>query len=211
MEAWLVENHIRRAEFDVVVTDSFVRYVVIPWSDGIEKPSEVQMLAQLQFEELFGAVSSDWEIVVDMPTYGKAGVACGIESDFRQALQTLCGQYDCRMRTLQPNFMRLFNQARLNIADDAILVAADEGSCVLACLRGREWISVRALRTHGAMEDWLPVLGEREGLLQGLDAESPIQLLTPDAFDSAWLRQHPRIMRLSNDDASQARGGMKGS
>jgi hypothetical protein len=182
-EAWLADNRVRHAELDIVVADSFVRYALIPWSEAIDKPSEAETLAQLNFETLFGVSAADWHITADMRAYGKAGIACGIEREFFLALQALCTQHGLRLRSLQPNFMRLFNRVRSRIGGDAMLVASEDGCCVFACVKGGEWLSIRSLRPEGPVDDWLPVASRREALLQGLAPDVSIHLL--NAADEA--------------------------
>ena len=49
-----------RADATVVLSNHFVRYLIIPWSAQLVKPAEELKYAQMRFGEIFGDAANDW-------------------------------------------------------------------------------------------------------------------------------------------------------
>ena len=71
----------------VVLSNTFVRYLVLPWRDGVYRQQDWQAVAQHAFRQQYGAVADNWRIKVRLLAYGENVLAAAID-------ETLCEQLD---------------------------------------------------------------------------------------------------------------------
>ena len=173
LRAHMTEAALTGASVNVIVADCFVRYALIPWPGYILGRDEVEALARIQLENLYGEAIRSWTCRFDMRRYGEAGIACAIDTALVDAIETLCGDTGCTLASLQPRFMQAFNAARLPAEGCALFALSDEGTCTLAARDEHGWRSIRSVRHQRAQ---LRHVLERERLLQGLPADAPIYL-----------------------------------
>lgn len=171
LENWFREHKPTGALADVVLSDHYVKYAHIPWSPTLETPAELQMLASATFEAQFGDAAAAWDVCVDLPKYGRAGLACAIDRSRLAQLQTVCAAHNAELGGVQPYFMLVFNHHRASIGQDAALLVIDNDKCVFASIRGDEWHSIRSLQLPGSDADGIAVMIQREYLLQGIDQQ----------------------------------------
>jgi len=168
LQHWLEEEGGARAALEVELSDRFVRYALVPWSDAVSGRAELAALARVHVEALYGDIASGWQILADMGEHGSAGVACALDVSLLEALRALCGIHRLRLVALRPRFMRIINGARGDIGADALLACVEPGQCVLASRRDGAWHSIRTVRCSS---DELSAHIEREIVLQGLDTK----------------------------------------
>lgn len=167
---WLAANPSAR-NIDVVVSDHFIRYALLPWSAQVTRADERAMYATIQFEALFGATMAGWVIVTDMGDYGVAGIGCAVQRKLIDALDEVCVGRSLRLASMQPYFMTAYNRWRDQIGSDALFAVIDSGRCLVACRKQGKWHSIRTLRLGAGESQDAAALLEREKLLQGLDAK----------------------------------------
>jgi len=205
---WLAQGKHAPAQVEIIVSDSFVRYALIPWSDDVQKPAELATLARIHFETLFGAPAAAWEIKADCSDYGKAGIGCALDQALMTALRELCAAHGLRLTSLQPYFMRVFNRWRRRIGRDALFGVVESGQCVLASLKGGAWHSIRTVRLGNYLGAALPVLIEREILLLGLVERAAVYLHALEEVDKMSLRRdfNLTLLEIPRFGAGQASG-----
>lgn len=202
---WLEQNKCSRMNIEVVLSDRFARYAVIPWSDEVQG-SEIEILSRIRFESLYGDAVAQWQIQADCDTYGKAGIGCALDSAFLSALKELCAANKLRLISLQPYFVRAFNRWRSWIGKtDALFVVVEPDYCVLACAKKEGWHSVRGFRLRKNGTDELTVLIQREIMLQGLDEQSAIMLNYVEPNSSAPIMPNVDVTLLELPPPSETR------
>lgn len=200
---WLAQNKRAKMDVEVILSDRFVRYATIPWSDEVQTQGEMAALARIQFETLFGEPVMDWEIQADCDAYGKVGVGCAMDKACLAALQELMAASTLRLTSLQPYFMRAFNRWRHRVnAAEALFAVVDPDHCVLAGLKADGWHSIRSFRLSGQAE--LPPLIEREIVLQGLGEQVAVYLHTAEPLDSVQLGIAREVTVLAVDKPVEA-------
>jgi hypothetical protein len=200
---WLAQNKRAKMDVEVILSDRFVRYATIPWSDQVQTRGEMAALARIQFETLFGEPVMDWEIQADCDAYGKVGVGCAMDKACLAALQELMAVSTLRLTSLQPYFMRAFNRWRHRVnAPEALFAVVEPDHCVFACLKADGWHSVRSFRLSGQAE--LPLLIEREIVLQGLEEQVAVYLHTAEPLDSMQLGIAREVTVLAFDKPAPA-------
>jgi len=193
---WLEQRKRMAAQVNIIVSDHFVHYALLPWSDDVHKRAEVVALSRIHFETLFGLPASHWEIQADVGDYGQARIGCALEKDLLDALRNLLAEHGLRLASLQPYFMRAFNRWRSHFDGDALFAVVESGQCVLASCKEGAWHSIRSIRLAAHAETELQVTIEREMLLQGLGEQAKIFLHALDPVDAARLRRQPNLTLL---------------
>jgi hypothetical protein len=204
---WLEQNKLAQTDVEVILSDSFVRYALVPWSDDVQKPSELAAFSRIYFEALFGAKSADWEIQIDVGDYGMRGIGCALDKGLIEALHGLAKKYAFRLTLLQPYFMHVFNRWRGHINRNALLAVVDSRLCMMATFMDGCWHSVRAVRVGENVGAELPRLIERELLLQGMDVQSKVYLHMLTPIDTAVIKRDMRAsLLISNSEIEQEAG-----
>ncbi len=182
LKSWLQTNPAKRRypyiakKVDVIVSSHFVQFACIPWSDAIERQSEWLALARIHFENLFGSVVDNWDIQIDMSTYGSAGIACAINRQFFHALRDLFRIHSLQLNSLQPYFIKVFNSHRHQISGDSVFVLVEKNQIILACCKKDRWHSMRTIKMSENQKNQLSIYINREILLQGLSESAAVHL-----------------------------------
>lgn len=200
LDAWLKEAQPKNAEIELVVSDRFARFALIPWSDAVRKQSELAALATIHFETLFGALAAEWDIKVDMSEYAQPGVGCALDKAFIHALRELTVRYKARLASLQPNFIRSYNRWRNRLGNDGIFAVVEPGQCVLASYQKGAWHSLRSVPIQDDIEQSFPILLKREVLMQGLPDNHDTYLHAAKKFSASWLTQNKNATLLDTTE-----------
>ncbi len=203
---WLAQETPASADVEVIVSDCFARYVLIPWSGSVQKSSELAAMSRIHFEALFGTSASGWRIQLDCGDYQKPGIACAIDAALVDALQELFALHGLRRVSLQPHFMHSFNRWRSRIGDDALFVLVESGQCICASFTGGHWHSIRTIRLEENREAALSTLIEREILLQGLSEKTAVYLHALEPVATTALRRDFTVLKASASAAGQLAG-----
>ena len=182
----LAEGALANARITVVLSNQFVRYVLVPASDALGNPAEEQAYAQHCFERLYGGDAGAWTLKLSAAGAQRARLACAIEQPLVDALAGCLSGLKGRYRSLQPHLMASFNRVQAQLgALPAWLVVAEPGLICLAHLRESQWLSFSA---HKVGPDWLaelPALIAREECLVDCDtACERVLVVAPEAPDA---------------------------
>jgi hypothetical protein len=167
------------ASVTVVLSNHFMRYLVLPWQPALTRSSELAALARLRFEQIHGAVVADWTVQLGDAGYGTPLLACAVDTGLVSGVQSLMQQRGLRLTSMQGLLMAAFNRHRQVLAQAAATASAEQpaalaliepGRLCLALLAGGQWLSV-STRRIGA--DAGPVIEQELAALQvdpaGLD------------------------------------------
>lgn len=198
LAAWLKQPGHGAGELHCVLADRFVRYALIPWTDDVQKPAELEVFARINFETVLGAANNDWLIKVDRSEYGQPAVASAVDRRLMEALQAIAKASKTRLSAIQPHFMQVFNHVRQRINGDVLFAVLDAGQCIVATIKNDTWHSLRALKIERAdPESHLQKLIGRERLLQGLNEQVKTYVYSSETLDASKLG--PQITILKDD------------
>lgn len=166
LESGLQKMGEAKCNVQIVLSNHFVRYALVPWSDQINDQEEEQAFIRLRFTKTYGADAQHWALRMSPNSYGEMQVACAIDQGLLDGLERVVTAHGAKLVSLQPNLMTMFNQWRQELPDSAAwFVVAESGRlCVSQLYMGR-W---QTLRTVKAGDDWcqaLQKLLEREYLI----------------------------------------------
>ncbi|MDR6712408.1 hypothetical protein J2W83_002009 [Pseudomonas hunanensis] len=141
----LDEHALRDGQLQVLLSARFSRFCLVPWSDAIGHPRELQAYAQGCFENLYGQSLADWRIVLSPEPAATARIATALPEALLQGLQTLGRQHRLRLNSVQPYLMAAFNRCSAQLEQgDFLFVLAEPRRSVLLLAAGGAWQQVLA-------------------------------------------------------------------
>jgi hypothetical protein len=153
-----------RLAASIVLSNQFVRYIVIPPIGKTGSRDEALALARFHFSKIHGERAAAWHVRLATPLPGFATPASAIDAALLEALKACFPREGkARLASVQPYTMAVFNFWRDRIEKDgAWLLLVEVGTACLALLAGREWVSIQNIRSGYASPDSWPALLERE-------------------------------------------------
>ncbi len=172
-----------RADLTLVLSNSFVHFAVVPWSDTLSSNEEGLAFARHCFARVYGGEADDWELRLSSANARKPRLACAVERKLLDALSEHLAPLASRYRSLQPHLMASFNRCCARLGESAAwLVVAEPGLLSLALLEDGSWQSVRSIKVGPDWARELPQVLEREAYL--VDSQSDCDRVLVYAPDS---------------------------
>lgn len=136
----------------IVVSDHWVRYAMVPFSDVLTGAAERQAHARHVLNGIYGEVVSQWVVTLADSRPGRAQVACALPAQLLEELQTILMRHRIPLRSLQPQLVSAYNHWRNRLPEGgAWFVSIEQGSLAAARLGSGNWDRVHSVRI-GA--DW---------------------------------------------------------
>jgi hypothetical protein len=189
----LTHPNIGPADATVVLSNHFVRYLVLAWNPGLATPQEEEAFARARFVHAFGETAHDWVLRISTARPGMPSVASAIEPAFMQALTGQLDGSPLRLRSMQPSLMAVCNERARLPGTDAWIVIAEAGKLLLGALRDGRWLSLRTRPLQRQSIALMDIL-EQEAVLLGIEPGiRPVFLhRSADAsLDLAGVQLHP--------------------
>ncbi|BBI99698.1 hypothetical protein FGKAn22_13910 [Ferrigenium kumadai] len=166
LEATLAKQAGRKAFATVILSNHFMRYVLLPWSDVPGDEIEELAYARHAFRQAYGDAAETWDLRLSPGKIGMPQLASAVDPRLPEALRALFGRNEIALESIQPHLMAAYNTCQ-NILDgrSAWFVLVEPGSLCLALLREGHWESVRTMRLDGDGRAVLPLILERESFL----------------------------------------------
>jgi hypothetical protein len=166
----------------IVLSNHFVRYALIPHSQGINGYKEELALAKFHFSKVHGETVRDWDIRLSPAYSGGARLACAIDTALIETLRQLFPQNRRqRLASVQPLLMSAFNSGASGIPEAGawLLIVEHDRTCV-ALLSGKTWYAVQNVKGQFlGSEAWVSLV-ERERWRVNLDSvPDTILVLSP--------------------------------
>lgn len=177
------------AEVTVVLSNFFVHYALVPWSDALDSDEEKTAFARHCFVRVHGAEAESWVLKLGASSPGKPRLACAIEATLIDALNEVMTPVGRRYRSLQPHLMASFNRWRTRLGEKpSWFVVAEPGLLCLALLRDGQWQSLRTIKVGPDWLNELPGALTREACLADDPAEcDEVLVFAPEAPHPALL------------------------
>lgn len=208
LQGLLREAGVRRGDVTVVLSCHFAHFRLVPWSDAISSPAELEAFARIGFEDVYGAVAAGWALRISPEAAGRPRVAAAIDKALLARLHTIVEGAGLRLASVQPHLMAAFNRLQPGLArDDFVFAVAEPGRCSMLLARAGQWLSVRSSAVADS-EHAVAALLERECELNGIgDPQSgpvpPVFIHAPGRAASAWPPVEgvaPRALTLGSGD-----------
>lgn len=156
----------------LVLSNHFVRYLLVPWRDEVGTPAELEAYARICCEQVYGGDCTGRVLRISPERAGCPRLAALVEGDFLALLEKALAASRLRLAAVAPYLAAAYNRLgrELPPRDFLFVVAEPSRTCLLAAAGGR-WSAVRA----GGGEDSPEALAgfiERECRLLGLEPEA---------------------------------------
>jgi len=178
---------VRPLDVTVVLSNHFVRYAALPWSDALDSAEEDLAYAQHGFTRIYGERAKGWTLRVAEAPAGAPRLASAVDSALIEALRGCFPKgAKARLVSLQPYLMSAVNCWRGEIpAQGAWLVVVEpERVCLALHSRGR-WQAVQSAKgAFEVPEDWVALL-ERERVRIETDSPETV-LVRTEAASRGW-------------------------
>ncbi len=167
----LLQTHAQRtADAAVVLSNHFVRYVLLDANERISNREEWLEYASHRFEKTYGARARDWDIQVAETGSSHPRLASAIDRALLEAIVAAFKNGRVRLRSIQPHLMTAFNQALPAMPESAFwFVLQEPGRLLLGLVRDGAWRSVRGRQANGLWRGELAQIVERESALLAPD------------------------------------------
>jgi hypothetical protein len=173
-------------QLSIVLADSFVKYMLLPWSAALKNDDQWLALARHRLATVYGAQAAQWEVKLTATAPKGARLACAIERSLVEALAQKSVAAHTDLVSVQPFLVAAYNQIRdLAGAGSCWLVVEEPGRLTLAYLQRGAWIAVRSRRVDTNWRLVLPEIIERESACLALpETCTRVIVCAQEAFDT---------------------------
>lgn len=177
----LLEMNVHGGALRMVLSDHFLHYLLVPWSDKLVSDSERLAFARLTLAKVYGALAEGWDLCMDDQPAGQASFACAMDRGLVQALRRLATQRGLRLRALLPAFAVRVNRHRRALSEAAFALASVEpGRLTLAFRSAPGWTSVRSRRVDTPLSEALTLALKQESAVAGSASAGVLYLVGED-------------------------------
>lgn len=169
---FLAKPEIGTGDLRVVLSNHFVRYLLVPWSAQIVSEEEFRSYAAAAFEEVYGEASAEWEVCVSAERSGSPRLAAAVDRSLLKSIRMAVANTRLHLTSVQPYLMAAYNRvARPRPEKDFVFMLVEAGRACILAAQGGKWRHVSAM---AAPQDpvALSFLLEREIQLADLHGKS---------------------------------------
>lgn len=124
----------------IVLSNTFVRYLVLPWQAGIFHQQDWQAIAQHAFRQQYGPIVDEWRIKVRLQLHGQNVLAAAIDETLCEQLDTCAKQLNLRINSITPLLLVLSEQSEL--VDNTWMLVAEPARLTLCQIKQGNWQQV---------------------------------------------------------------------
>lgn len=133
-----------RSRVTAELSNSFVRYALVPWNDALSTPAEEEAYVRHHFAKVHGERAKGWAVRASEAGAGAPRLASAVDKALIDALRKAFEGKKAKLVSVQPALMRRFNAARKAVpAAGAWFVLAEPERACIALHGGRHWRSVQ--------------------------------------------------------------------
>lgn len=163
LEAELPRMLVRKSAATVILSNHFVRYTLMPWSDGLSSAAEEEGYARHCFRQVYGAAAEQWELRLNPEPAGQPQLASAVDKRLLAALRAVFERKGVALASVQPRLMAAFNHCQPTLEKrSGWFVLYEPGCLCLALLQHGRWASVRTMRIGSDWRDTLSTVLDRE-------------------------------------------------
>jgi hypothetical protein len=173
IKRWISEVAPRGARSEIVVSDEYVRYLVLPWSSDLTDEAEWLALAKARIDLIWGSgVASD--IRMERLRFNTSRLVCAMDQGLTVQLLALQASHGHTVTSIRPHFTVAFNALAGDIPPERTMIIISERQCLtIGAVEGGAWKHVRTIPISTDAGSVEPLVN-RERLLLGLSADCTI-------------------------------------
>lgn len=116
----------REAKLHVVLSNHFVKYVVIPWNADISSTDERLAYMKHCFVQAFGEGIKNWDCRMSLPAYGKSAIASAVDMNLITKIYDLFESLNKPLQGISPYLGLIINHAIEEIEDKNLTAKSEE-------------------------------------------------------------------------------------
>lgn len=159
-----------RPDVTVVLSNEFVRPLLLPANAALRTPQEWTALARHRLTAVHGEAVQDWLVRVAETTPGGPRIACAMDRGLLDAIDEHLAGSGAHLASVQPYLMTAYNQLQSLIGNESCWLVIEEAGCLtLSLLQQGQW---QAIRRRWVDPDWcdeLPDILARKAAMLALD------------------------------------------
>jgi hypothetical protein len=169
-EEWLDQN--RRTSIEIILSNSYVRTMILPWSGELHGDAEWSEFAMRRFCMTTGSTAG-WDISLDRYRYGAPRLAFAMQSEQRALLLHRLSQCRVRTRSIQPHWVWAMNQYKGIDGRQIVVVLTEAESFSVVAIKDGHWAHARTFPGNGVTELTREIVN-RERLILGFTRDTEI-------------------------------------
>lgn len=178
----------RKMSSKVILSNHFLRYTLVPWSESLSDAAEEEAYARHCFKTQYGTDAGQWELRLSAERPYLPQLASAVDTHLLEALRGVFKRNGVVLKSLQPRLMAAYNNCRHILKDSSAWFALYEPGCLcLALLQHGRWASVRTMRAGSGWCDALLLQLEREAYLTEADDSTQTLFLWAPELDAEAL------------------------
>jgi hypothetical protein len=103
-------NTLSGKPLNILVSNHFVRYHVLPWHDKVYHADDWHAMAQYAFKKEYGASAENWLVRVGLGRYGESALAAAIDGGWMQQVLSSARQIGFRIGEVTPLLIKLMSR-----------------------------------------------------------------------------------------------------
>lgn len=156
---------------EVVLSNHFVRYQVLPWRPELGGREEREALAHAQYRSVFGEAAQQWDVRLEDARFGASTLACAADRSLIEELGGLLKTAGVRPTAIEPYLAAAFNRWRHKLkAPPFWLVLLEPGRLWVGLMGATGWSNVSARRLSADVVDETRAVLAQEAALSAADA-----------------------------------------
>ena len=156
MDALLTRYEDDHPNVIVVLSNHFVHYALVPWSNLVSSDEEQLAHARHCFQVAYGVASTTWELRLNQSSVGAAQLASAVDGQLLMSCNEVVKRHGLRLTSVQPYLMSAFNRFKHQIKrTDVWLALVEPGSICFAHLHEGVWTRIRTARLRNEWEDFV--------------------------------------------------------
>ncbi|SMF30867.1 hypothetical protein [Pseudogulbenkiania subflava] len=130
----------QKAATTLVISNHFVRYLLIPWNDQLSSDEEWLAMVRHCFRQVYGDAAERWECRWSGGGFGMPLIASAIDPELLLALHQVAQETGVKLDSVQPYLMAAFNHWRRRmVSDNGCFLLTEPGRIGLACFHDGQW------------------------------------------------------------------------
>lgn len=159
----LHEGAWQRAGAEIVLSNHFVRYRVLPRPNAVRAPAEVIAYAKHRLAATYGEIAHTWAVRTSR-NGSDSILAAAVDQRLVDQLRDALRAAEVRVTSVQPFLMAAFNRVRNRFGREALwYVLIEPGKSCIAAIRDGKWLAIETRRGDDALAA-LPGLLEQTAL-----------------------------------------------
>jgi len=184
--AALGELPLGKCRVAVELSNHFVRYALIPWSDALASAAEEEAYVRHHFAKIHGERAKSWAVRASAAPAGAPRLASAVDAGLIEAIKKSFAGKKAKLVSIQPALMSRYNACRNALpAQGAWLVVAEADRACVALHGARAWRTVQ-----NAKGDWRTLLERERHRVEGEIPELVLLAGAPaPAAEAGWTFQ----------------------